>query len=109
MTHEPGFYIVKNKGSLIDKSEHFLWIVRKKNGLYYQLDNGLPQKLEGECQYDLENLVFVKKLRKGRSSLRFKNVKIDVEAECEGSRFGFRVRDIIGLKRLAELFPNLFG
>lgn len=108
MTHEPGFFVVKKKEERLEGNEHFLWIVKKKDGLYYQLDHGNPQKLEGECQYDLENLIFVKKLSKGRSSIKFNNVKINVEAEYEGSHFKFRMRDLLGVKRLAELFPRLF-
>ena len=107
MTHEPGFYIVKKKGDQFGH-EHFLWLAKKRDGTYYQLDNGLPQKLEGECQYDLDQLILVKKLSIGRSSIKFNKVKIQVDAEYSGGHFQFSTRSLLGFKKLLDLFPRLF-
>jgi hypothetical protein len=106
MELKSGFFIVKNTLKN-DSGFSFLWVARKKDGFYYQLNNSLPQKLERACENDLEHFEVVEEMRISRKEMVFDGIKITVNTKFKGRDFEFRTRSIEGLVSILELFPKL--
>lgn len=106
MLNKPGFYIVTEKGDP-SKTKHLLWVGKKKDGLYYQLDNGLPQKLDRAHEYDLNQFHFEQEMAISRHKMEFSNTYIHIKTSYGQHTFSFTMRDLLGFLRLVELLPGI--